>query len=75
MIVTFERHFGEQEQDKNLKGLFAEPNSQSAILNWLLEGYRLIQKEGLRIPESVKLAIEKYRKESDKVARFTEECL
>lgn len=75
VIVTFERHFGEQEQDKNLKGLFAEPNSQSAILNWLLEGYRLIQKEGLRIPESVKLAIEKYRKESDKVARFTEECL
>ncbi len=51
------------------------PNSQSAILNWLLDGYRLIQSEGLVIPESVKVAIEEYRKDSDKVARFTEDCL
>ena len=29
----------------------------------------------MKIPESVKAAIEEYRKESDKVARFTEECL
>ena len=75
VIVSFDRHFGEQEQDKNLKELFAMPNSQSAILNWLLEGYRLIQSEGLMIPDSVKAAIAEYRKESDKVARFTEECL
>ena len=47
IIVTFDRHFGEKEQDKNLKELFAMPNSQSAILNWLLDGYRLIQSEGL----------------------------
>ena len=75
IIIPFERHFEEHEQDKNLKSLFAAPNSQSAILNWLLEGYRLLQIEGLKIPESVKAAIEEYRKESDKVARFTEECL
>ena len=75
VIVTFDRHFGEQEQDKNLKELFSTPNSQSAMLNWLMEGYRLIRVEGLKIPESVKEAIEEYRKESDKVARFTEECL
>ncbi len=75
IIVTFDRHFGEDEQDKNLKELFTMPNSQSAILNWLLECYRLIQTEGLMIPDSVKEAIEEYRKDSDKVARFTEECL
>lgn len=75
IIVTFDRHFGEKEQDKNLKELFAMPNSQSTILNWLLDGYRLIQSEGLVIPESVKVAIEEYRKDSDKVARFTEDCL
>ena len=75
VIISFDRHFSEQEQDKNLKTLFAEPNSQSSILNWLLEGYRLIQAEGLMIPDSVKTAIAEYRKESDKVARFTEECL
>lgn len=75
IIVSFDRHFGETEQDKNLKELFSAPNSQSAILNWLLEGYRLLRSEGLMVPETVKAAIEEYRRESDKVARFTEECL
>lgn len=75
VIIPFERRFTEQEQDKNLKTLFAQPNSQSAILNWLVEGYRLLSKEGLGIPDSVKMSIEEYRKESDKVARFVEDCL
>ena len=75
VIIPFERRFTEQEQDKNLKTLFAQPNSQSAILNWLVEGYRLLAKEGLGIPDSVKMSIEEYRKESDKVARFVEDCL
>ena len=75
VIIPFERRFTAQEQDKNLKTLFAQPNSQSAILNWLVEGYRLLAKEGLCIPDSVKMSIEEYRKESDKVGRFVEDCL
>lgn len=75
VVVPFERHFEESEQDKNLKALFAKPASQSAILNWLIEGYQLIQKEGLRIPKSVRSAIAEYRKDSDKIMRFVEDCL
>lgn len=75
VVVSFERHFEESEQDKNLKALFAMPESPSAIFNWLVEGYQLIQKEGLRIPKSVRTAIAEYRKDSDKIMRFVEDCL
>ena len=46
MIIPFERHFEESEQDKTLKSLFQETENQSAILNWLLEGYRKLESEG-----------------------------
>ncbi len=46
LIIPFERHFEETEQDKTLKPLFRQPENQSAILNWLLEGYRRLESEG-----------------------------
>ena len=75
IIITFDRHFGEGEQDTNLKVLFSRPNSQSAILNWLVEGYAMLCKEGLKLPPTVKAAIEEYHKDSDKIRCFIEECL
>jgi putative DNA primase/helicase len=73
MIIPFERHFEENQQDKTLKCTFAEENSQSAILNWLLEGYRDLKLNGLTIPESVRFATERYRHDSDKVGMFIED--
>lgn len=75
VVIPFNRHFDENEQDKNLKTQFKLPENQSAILNWLIEGYHLIIKEGLQLPKAVQEAVEEYRKDSDKIARFTEECL
>ena len=75
IIITFDRHFGEGEQDTNLKVLFSRPNSQSAILNWLVEGYAMLCKEGLKLPQTVKAAIEEYHKDSDKIRCFMDECL
>lgn len=75
VVIPFNRHFDENEQDKNLKTQFKLPENQSAILNWLIEGYHLIIKEGLQPPKAVQEAVEEYRKDSDKIARFTEECL
>jgi putative DNA primase/helicase len=40
MIIPFERHFEEDQQDKSLKKTFVSEKNQSAILNWLLEGYK-----------------------------------
>ena len=73
MIIPFERHFEENQQDKTLKHTFSEPVNQSAILNWLLEGYRELEREGLALPESVRFATERYRHESDKVGLFIED--
>ncbi len=73
MIIPFERHFEENQQDKTLKHTFCEPINQSAILNWLLEGYRELDREGLALPDSVRFATDRYRHESDKVGLFIED--
>lgn len=75
IIVPFDRHFDEQSRDTTLKRKFAQPEVQSAILNWLLEGNRLLREEGLSMPESVKAATAAYQHDSDKMALFVEDNL
>lgn len=75
IIIPFEKHFDESEQDKSLKKEFAKNEVQSAILNWLLDGYELLQKEGLAIPQSVKDATAQYQHNSDKLQLFIDECM
>lgn len=75
IIIPFDRHFDECEQDKTLKEEFRKPETQSAILNWLLEGYRLLVKEGLTVPQSVTVATQAYYHDSDKLQQFQDDCL
>ena len=75
IIIPFDRHFDEQSRDTTLKRQFAEPQVQSAILNWLLEGYRLLRSEGLGLPKSVKEATERYQHDSDRMVLFFEDNL
>ena len=75
LIIPFDRHFEEWEQDKGLKELFAMPETQSAILNWLIEGYRLLREEGFIPPDSVQTATASYFHDSDKIAQFAEDRL
>lgn len=75
IIIPFERHFAESEQDKTLKREFAKAKNQSAILNWLVKGYRLLAEEGFTQPDSVKSATDSYRHDSDKIALFMEDAL
>lgn len=74
-VLPFSRHFEEWEQDRNLKRLFREPQNQSAILNWMIQGLRKYREKGLHAPAAVKAATAEYRKDGDKVARFIEERL
>lgn len=74
-IIPFDRHFGEDEQDHTLKTEFQKPKNQSAILNWLVGGYKLLVMEGLNQPKSVLSATDSYAYDSDKVAQFIEEML
>lgn len=72
-IIPFDRHFEENEQDKGLKQLFAEPENMSGILNWMLEGYRMYRSQGLAMPDSVKQATMDYQMFSDKMGQFFDE--
>jgi putative DNA primase/helicase len=42
----------------------------TAILNWLLDGYRMWREMGLAAPEKVRQATDEYRVESDRVGNF-----
>ena len=75
-IIPFDRHFEEKEQDKGLKGFFAEPENMSAgILNWMLEGYKMFRSQGLAMPDSVVQATMDYQMFSDKMGQFFDECI
>lgn len=74
-IIPFDRHFEEWEQDRTLKTEFGKPEVQSAILNWLIEGFQLLQEEGLGKPDAIANAVSDYRHDSDKVSQFAEERL
>ena len=75
LIIPFDRQFQAWEQDKSLKEQFKSPQAQSAILNWLLQGYVYLRKEGLQPPASVLDATQEYAHESNKVMQFLEERL
>lgn len=74
-LLPFERHFNPQEQDTGLKALFREENNMSAILNWIIEGYYLLQTEGLNQPQKMTEAVNEYRGESDIFGTFLNENL
>lgn len=74
-VIPFTRHFDEAQQDRGLKHAFASPECQSAILNWMIEGYRLLEQEGLLPPATVQAATNAYSHENDKIRVFAEEML
>jgi len=73
-LIPFDRHFQPHEQDNGLKKHFRKQKNRSSILNWLIEGYRLLQIEGLPLPEKVSSAIQAYRQETDIIGSFLAEC-
>lgn len=75
ITIPFDRHFEESEQDKGLKAEFQKPENQSAILNWLADGYHTLMEEGMKLPAAVIAATGAYREDSDKVWQFVQERL
>lgn len=75
IVIPFNRRFEGGERDTSLKHRFQNEHTQSAILNWMIEGYGMLREEGLAIPDSVKNAIEQYQHDSDKTVLFMEDCM
>ena len=74
-VLTFDRHFTEQERDPDLKNKLTTPENLSGVLNWLLDGLRMYQSEGLNPPESVRKAMDEYSMSADEIGLFIRECL
>ena len=76
-VVTFDKHFSQEEQDKTLKEKLKAENELSGVLNWLLEGLEEYQSNNrtLTVPKAVKDATEDYRTRSDKIQNFMNDCL
>jgi putative DNA primase/helicase len=74
-VISFDRHFEPQEQDKNLKNRLRAKEELSGILNWCLEGLKLYRKEGLKPPQAIEQATADYRQQSDKIGNFINEVL
>ena len=73
-IIPFERHFTVEEQDKHLKQLFRRRENKSAILNWLVWGYRLTLETGFEPSQLVNQAVAAYRQEADVIGQFLADC-
>ena len=74
-VLTFDRHFSEEEQDPGLKERLRSPENIAGIFNWCLEGLRLYRETGLDPPEEVRNATSAYREDSDKISNFMRECM
>lgn len=74
-VISFDRHFESEEQDKHLKDKLRQDSELSGILNWCIDGLRMYRKEGLYTPAAVQQATETYRTDSDKIGNFIKECL
>jgi len=74
-VVPFGRHFTEEEQDKDLKSKFRQPENLSGILNFCIEGLKKYYKDGLKPPASVLKATEEYQQENDKLKQFFDDCM
>ena len=74
-VISFDRHFELQEQDKDLKNRLRDKQELSGILNWCIEGLQLYRRDGLKPPAAVQTATDTYRTDSDKVGNFINECL
>lgn len=74
-VIRFDRHFHEDEQDKNLKAELRRPESLSGVLNWALCGLSAYMERGLEEPEAVRTAVDEYQRSSDRIAEFVGEVL
>ena len=72
IVIPFDRHFEEHEQNKDLKQLFATPEYQAVVLHWLVEGYKNYRANGLKLdmPNRVRQAIDNYQSEANTINQF-----
>lgn len=71
-IVPFNVVFEKDKQDKEL--IFKLKKELPEILNWLIQGCMLWQKEGIENPQIIDESVKEYRAEMDLIQRWIDEC-
>lgn len=72
-VIEFNRHFAQNEQDKNLKTLFETQEARSGIFMWLIRGYKQYLRYGLYMSKSMRDVIRQYEKDNDIIGLFLDE--
>ncbi len=73
-VIEFNEHFEGDNQNKDLKEIFAAPENRPTILKWLFDGCQDYLKHGLAVPDCVKEATANYRRVHDRIGGFLEDC-
>ena len=72
VLLPFQRQFAPHEQDSKLEAkLLAE---RDGILRWMIEGAQRYYRDGLRLSKTMRREQAQYRKDSDLLGEFLEEC-
>lgn len=71
-LIPFTVYIPDEKMDKNLKLKLRQ--ELTGILKWAVDGCLLWQREGLELPEAIKLATKEYRGEMDVISAWIDEC-
>ena len=75
IVVPFLNRRAEGKRDTGLKTRMREPGYLSGVLNWALDGLRMEEAFGDRIPDACRRATAKYSSDSDRIGAFiADEC-
>lgn len=73
-LIPFTIQIPDAEKDDGLKARLRATEARPGILNWMLEGVLLWQREGLSPPQAVSAATQAYRDEMDVLAAWLTDC-
>lgn len=74
-ILPFNKHFSAAERDTSLKATLRKGNGRAAVLNWLIEGYKIYRLCGFTETQQSKAILQQYRNDNDYMQEFINECL
>jgi putative DNA primase/helicase len=75
-VIPFDRFFSEEERDTGLKDRFRQQEYTNAIFLWCYWGYAAYKEKGFSDkPAAVIEATERFRKNSDRMEQFMDECM
>ena len=72
-VIEFNRHFNEDEQDKNLKNEFQTQDAMQGIFAWLVAGFFKYKRFGLKMTPALKQVVKQYERDNDVCLQFLEE--